>query len=88
MSADGHDLLLAFDTDDPAFARGFEAGCLWARLRLADDNEEVEALVHSSNAEMLMRMAEATGRRAAAEVLSDTWVSATLAPGEYVESAP
>lgn len=53
--------ILAFDTDDPQFARGFEAGRLWTCLQQSPDRE-IEQLVHASNAEMAIRMAEALGR--------------------------
>jgi hypothetical protein len=32
MSA-GYEVVLAFDTDDPQFVRGFEAGRLWERIK-------------------------------------------------------
>jgi hypothetical protein len=67
----GAALLLAFDTDEPEFARGFEAGALWAELRAAGD--EVEALVHAANTEMVLRIAEACGRRAVGERVDNTW---------------
>jgi hypothetical protein len=50
-----HSLVLPFDTDCADFARGFEACALWADLRASD--EEVDAVVHASNAEMVLRMA-------------------------------
>jgi hypothetical protein len=39
----GHACLLKFDTEDAEFARGFEAGRLWALLRATDD-QVVEAV--------------------------------------------
>lgn len=33
MTADGYTLLLPFDTDEPEFARGFEAGRMWERVK-------------------------------------------------------
>ena len=54
-------LLLAFDTDDAEFARGFEAGRIWAALQL-QPNEPQQVIVHASNTEMALRMAEATDR--------------------------
>src|SRR5262245_52756517 len=71
MDEAGHMLLLAFDSESPEYARGFEAGRIWALLREADDDVEVE--VHATNTEMVMRMAEATGRVVAGEVLDGTW---------------
>jgi hypothetical protein len=74
-----HALLLAFDTDEPSFARGFEAGALWADLQ-ADDETEVEAVVHASNTEMAMRMAEALGRGAVGTELDATWTRVVFSP--------
>lgn len=54
-------LLLPFDTDDPEFVRGMEVGTVWGALR-ADDGEQ-EFTVHTANAEMMLRIAEATGRQ-------------------------
>jgi hypothetical protein len=68
----GHSLLLAFDTSDPEFGRGFEAGRLWQLLQ--SDAEELVEYLHASNAEMAMRMAEATGRNFQAEELDATWM--------------
>ena len=54
----------------PEFARGFECGRLWALLR-AEPDEEVEEYVHAENAEMLLRMAEATERHVQTEDVAD-----------------
>ena len=78
MSADENntwELVLAFDTDSPEFVRGFEAGKLWHRLQ---EPGEVEQLLHTENAEMIMRMAEATGRTFTGENVSDGWMTVTL----------
>jgi len=48
--------VLAFDTDDPEFARGFEAGMLWGRMI---HEREIVQTVQAENAEMVIRMAEA-----------------------------
>lgn len=53
-------LRLAFDTDEPQFARGFEAGRLWQMLESSDQG--FTAIMHGPNAEMILRMAEATNR--------------------------
>jgi hypothetical protein len=70
---DGHSLLLPFDTDDPQFVRGFEAGRLWALLR-ASPEESVEEYAHASNAEMILRLGEATGREVASDELGNDWL--------------
>ena len=49
---------LRFDTDDPEFARGFEIGILWERLNSLGS---CHMAIHASNAEMVMRVAKATG---------------------------
>lgn len=82
-----HALLLPFDTDEPEFARGFEAGRLWAKLR--EDDEEVEAIVHTTNAEMLLRMGEALGRGVIGEELDEVWTRAKVLPqGSVPEPSP
>jgi len=59
----GFGLALAFDSDDEQFARGFEAGRVWALLH--QHERPLMVTVHKSNAEMLLRMAEATNRKVA-----------------------
>lgn len=82
----GVSLLMAFDTDDPEFARGFELGRLWEQLRAAPDWEPLEReLVHATNAEMLMRLGEATGRCATAVDLDGHWLEVSFGPAERVD---
>lgn len=71
-----HALVLPFDTEDAEFARGFEAGCLWAELR--ETTDRIEAIVHGSNTEMILRMAEALDRAAVGEPLDGTWTRVTF----------
>jgi hypothetical protein len=78
----GHTCLLQFDTDDAEFVRGFEAGRLWALLRATDD--EVVECIHASNAEMAMRLAEATDRSVGATELENDWLEATFSTPETV----
>lgn len=66
------DIILAFDTDDPEFARGFEAGRLWERVKA--DRADWDETVHATNAEMVMRMCEAQQREFRAEDLDQDWV--------------
>ncbi len=73
MQEHGHSLLLAFDTPGSDFVRGVEVGRLWERLK--SDDPVVEQ-VHASNAEMLLRMSEATGRALRADILDDEWLLA------------
>lgn len=67
----GFDCVLAFDTDDPLFARGFEAGRLWSDLRCSEG--DFNALVHATNTEMALRMGEALQRQVVGEVVDETW---------------
>jgi hypothetical protein len=78
-------LLLEFDRSDPQFAQGFECGRLWAILR-ADAEVEVCEYVHAANVEMLLRLAEATGRTVRTEDVDETWVLATFTPSAVPES--
>lgn len=82
---EGYGCVLAFDTSDPEFARGVEIGRLWERLR--HDDEEVVELIHCSNAEMALRVAEASGRTVRSEELSDTWLELTLGPADSLSEA-
>lgn len=69
--------MLAFDTDAPEFARGFEAGALWSDLKVSD--EALEALVHTSSVEMVLRMGEALGRHVVGEEIDETWTRVRFA---------
>lgn len=64
-------LLLGFDSDDPEFCRGVEAGRLWEQLK---SGEPVEQMIHATNAEMAIRMCEALEREFSAEPIDDTWI--------------
>jgi hypothetical protein len=67
--------LLPFDTDHPEFARGFEAGRIWAALQLHPD-EPQQVIVHATNAEMAIRIGEATRRRVRGEESDDGyWIT-------------
>jgi hypothetical protein len=73
MEDQDYGLALAFDTSEGDFMRGVEVGRLWEQLK---SDEPVEQEVHASNAEMLLRMSESTGRPLKADVLDDTWLLA------------
>lgn len=73
MQEHGHSLVLEFDTPGAEFVRGVEIGRLWEQLA---SDEPVVQQVHASNAEMLLRMAEATGRPMRADILNETWLLA------------
>lgn len=75
MSGDeqgNYSLLLAFDSDDPEFCRGFEAGRLWERIK--NDATSWDEMLHATNAEMVMRMCESQERGFRAEVVDEEWV--------------
>ena len=68
----GYNLLLAFDTDEPEFARGFQAGRLWERIK--NDHTDWDEIVYAANAEMVMRMCEAQERQFRAEEVNSEYV--------------
>lgn len=55
MADDEDGYVLTFDTTDPQFCRGFEAGLVWAHAYHAGG---VNAVVHANNAEMVLRICE------------------------------
>jgi hypothetical protein len=65
--------LLSYDSDELEFARGFEAGRLWALLDGSRETE-ITQYVRVTNVEMVMRMAETTGRRAQSTELGGEWL--------------
>lgn len=83
MSDETYGLLLAFDSDSPEFVRGFEMGRIWSLCQ--SDADEINETVHASNAEMLMRIGEATGRDYSAESLDDLFLDVTFGPRGGVE---
>lgn len=68
-----YDLLMPFDTDDPEFVRGFELGRLWQLARTFD--MPFEETVHGVNAEMVLRIAEATNREVRSHDDGDDWMT-------------
>ena len=74
MSDHGHSLLLAFENESPDFSLGFEVGRIWSVLSQTEDNYEAE--MHAANAEMILRLAEATERTVRTEELGDGWLTA------------
>jgi hypothetical protein len=73
---DGYACALEFDTGTADFVRGVEVGRLWEILK--NTAEPVEEIVHTSNAEMILRIAERTGRPVRSEELDDTWLLVTF----------
>jgi hypothetical protein len=70
--SESYSLILAFDSDDPEFCRGFEAGHLWERIQ--NDHTSWDSVVHATNAEMVMRMCEAEDRGFRSEDMDDDFV--------------
>jgi hypothetical protein len=64
-------LILPFDSDEPEFVRGFEAGRLYEQLH---GDEPFSQTIHASNAEMAMRMCEAVGRDFSADQVDHNWI--------------
>lgn len=56
----GYQLVLAFDSDDPEFTRGFEAGRVYEALKPHTASQH-EFQVHDTNLMMMERIAQATG---------------------------
>jgi hypothetical protein len=70
-------LALEFDTDSPDFVRGVEIGRLWEQLKT---DQVVIQGVRTDNAEMVLRIADATGRPLHCEELNDEWLRVTFDP--------
>lgn len=70
---DSFTCVLAFDTDDAEFVRGVELGRLWERLRV--DPDPLLEFVHISNAEMVLRVADALGRPVVGAEHDGTWMT-------------
>ncbi len=68
-----HALALAFDSDDPQFARGVEIGRLWERAQACAG--PFEEMVHVRNAEMVLRISDALGRSVASDEHDSTWMT-------------
>jgi hypothetical protein len=73
MRERGYSMALELDTPGPDFVRGLELGRLWEQLK---SHGPVEVHVHASNAEMLLRIADSTGRALRTDILDDTWLLA------------
>lgn len=57
---DRYELIVAFDSDDQEFTRGFEAGRVYEVLRSRQESS-VEFQVHGTNSTMMERIAKTTG---------------------------
>lgn len=70
---DNYALLFPFDTDDPQFIRGVEVGRLWEIMKATP--EAFEETVHLTNAEMVLRIAEAQNRVVVSEEHDEIWMT-------------
>lgn len=61
--------VLEFDSDEPAFTRGFEAGIMWS---FAANTGYFCGVIHTANAEMALRIAESLRLPIRAEDHPDT----------------
>ncbi len=75
MSDEGMALLLAFDTDDEQFSRGWEAGRVYGVL---GTGQGFDGEVHASNVEMFVRIAERFDREHRAEIHDETWLTLSI----------
>ena len=77
---DNYELVLSFDSDDPQFARGFEAGKIYAELKLDSFayQESLTVTVHHENTEMMMRIAEALNLSFSATELDEGFTSVSF----------
>jgi hypothetical protein len=69
-----YEKVLEFDSDDPEFTRGFEAGWLWNNIEDMAKGEEWCQMVHASNTEMVMRMCVVQDVGFTAGEINDDWM--------------
>jgi hypothetical protein len=55
-----YELVLAFDNDDPMFARGFDMGMTYKNCENMEPGDSSEFVIRAESAEMVMRICEAT----------------------------
>lgn len=78
--ADGYECVLPFDRDDHQFVLGVEVGRIYHAA--ATGPEAFEMVVHAENAEMMLRIGEATERHVESEELDEVWMKVKFgAPG-------
>lgn len=75
-------LMLNFDSSHPEFYRGFEAGLIWAH---AANSGGLDAIVHTVNVEMVLRIAEALGLPFRGDPINDNLMRIQL--GKAVDAA-
>ena len=67
------ELLLPFDTDSQESTRGVEVGILWERAEPGHVR-----IIHASNAEMALRIAEAKGLSVQSRDIDPDWLEVTF----------
>jgi hypothetical protein len=78
----GWEPMLKFADESKSFVLGFEAGRIWEALKTNDPDEAYKTfIIHGENAELMLRMAESTGRELAWRETGDPiWCTVTFAP--------
>ena len=71
-------LVIAFDTDDAEFTRGWEAGQMWAEIKASLDDLPYERTIHTENAEMARRIADHYELTLDLRFVADGWADATF----------
>lgn len=84
MSDDRYLLCVAFDTDEPEFARGVEIGRLWECLHACPDGD-VAHQIHITNAEMVLRIGDALSRSVDSTEQDETWMLVVFGPVKVEE---
>ena len=79
---DSFRLLLAFDSDDPGFRRGFESALIYRDSLELEPGRGFVRQIHADNAEMVMRIAEATGCAFSAQDDGHDWMTVSLTKAE------
>ena len=85
MTEHNYGLVLAFDSDDEAFARGVEAGLLYAEVQFMTFTraDRMSRTIHANNAEMVLRISEALNIPVRCEELDDEWLNVIFERKDY-----
>ena len=73
-------LVLSFDTDNKEFCRGVEVGLLYAGVGFMEIShvQTMTKMIHATNAEMALRMAESCGLDVISKDIDDEWIEITF----------
>lgn len=69
-------LMLQFDSDNPEFTRGFEAGIIYNKCQ--NNIDVVDQNIHASNSEMVIRICELFEKKFVGQLLDDDWMCITI----------